>query len=142
MSAPDEFDPFIERLYARAPQMADADLFVAGVARRLERGSRFRGVFLGAAGLIGGVVAVRETIGSNFVFQAGEAAESSARTVDTSLTSVGVQGQQAMMNGLDQLGLGSFIDLGALGGMTLFWGLAAALVAAATLGALKLTGQT
>ena len=141
MSAPDEFDPFIERLYARAPQMADADLFAAGVERRLDRGSRFRAVFLTAAGLVGGVVAVRETLASNFVFRAGEAAEGSARVVDTSLTSVGLQGQQAVLSGLDQLGVGSVLDLGAMGGMTLFWGLAALLVAAATLGALKLAGQ-
>jgi hypothetical protein len=142
MSAPDEFDPFIERLYARAPQMPDAAQFAAGVERRLDRGSRFRALFLTLAGLVGGVVAVRETVGSNLVFSASRAADSGVRVVDTSLTSVTTQGQSAVLGGLEQLGLASALDLGAMGGMTLFWGAAAVVMALATLGALKLTGQT
>ena len=58
MSA-DEFDPDIERLFARAPVMPDAALFTARVEQRLQKGSAVRGLALGLAGLIGGVVAVR-----------------------------------------------------------------------------------
>ena len=41
MSA-DEFDPDIERLFARTPAMPDAALFTARVEQRLQKGSRVR----------------------------------------------------------------------------------------------------
>ena len=41
MSA-DEFDPYVERLFARTPHMADAPLFAAGVEAKLATGSRVR----------------------------------------------------------------------------------------------------
>ncbi|GAD58446.1 hypothetical protein [Brevundimonas abyssalis] len=71
MSAPDEFDPFIERLFRETPPMSDSADFARGVEKRLASGSRMRTVVIGAAGLIGGVVAVRETLGSNLSFNAG-----------------------------------------------------------------------
>src|ERR1700754_1657985 len=61
----DEFDPEIERLFARTPSMPDASLFTARVEQRLQKGSRVRGVPLSLAGLIGGVVAVRELLTVN-----------------------------------------------------------------------------
>ncbi len=64
MSA-DEFDPEIERLFARSPQMSDAALFTAQVEQKLQKGSRVRFLALGLAGVIGGVVAVRETMSVN-----------------------------------------------------------------------------
>jgi hypothetical protein len=65
MSA-DEFDPAIERLFARTPTMPDAALFTARVEQRMQKGSRMRVVVLGLAGLVGGVVAVREVVSVNF----------------------------------------------------------------------------
>lgn len=53
MSA-DEFDPFVERLFARAPAMPDAPLFTAQVEQRLQKGSRVRFLALSLAGLVGG----------------------------------------------------------------------------------------
>ena len=41
MSA-DEFDPDIERLFSRSPQMSDAALFTAQVEQKLQKGSRVR----------------------------------------------------------------------------------------------------
>ena len=70
MSAPDEFDPFIERLFRETPPMPDSADFARGVEKRLASGSRMRTVVIGAAGLIGGVVAVRETLGANLNFNA------------------------------------------------------------------------
>ena len=64
MSA-DEFDPEIERLFARSPQMPDAALFTAQVEQKLQKGSQFRLLALSFAGVIGGVVAVRETMSVN-----------------------------------------------------------------------------
>lgn len=143
MSAPDEFDPFIERLYARQAPMPDADAFAAGVEQRLARGSRIRTVVLTAAGLIGGVVAVRETVASNFAFRAGEAVESGVRVIDGGATGVADQGQAALAGGLDQLGFGG-VDLsalGSMGGASLFWVAAAALIALAGFATMKLADQ-
>lgn len=62
----DEFDPAIERLFARAPAFADSAQFEAGVAARLNKSSRFRTAALSVAGLIGGVIAVREVLSVDF----------------------------------------------------------------------------
>ena len=57
MSA-DEFDPEIERLFGRAPQMPDSALFTAQIEQRLQKGSRVRvlalGLGLGIAAVGGG----------------------------------------------------------------------------------------
>src|SRR5690606_1491763 len=71
MSA-DDFDPFIERLFARTPVMPDASLFTARVEQRLQKGSRVRFAALSLAGLIGGVVAVREVVDVNLGLAAGD----------------------------------------------------------------------
>ena len=57
MSA-DEFDPMIERLFARTPPLADEALFLAVFQARLEKRSRWRSLILMAAGLIGGGLAL------------------------------------------------------------------------------------
>jgi multidrug efflux pump subunit AcrB len=51
MSA-DEFDPEIERLFARSPQMADSALFLAQVEQKLQKGSQVRFLALSLAGVI------------------------------------------------------------------------------------------
>jgi hypothetical protein len=134
MSA-DEFDPDIERLFARAPQMPDAALFTAQVEQRLQKGSNVRFLTLGLAGLVGGVVAIRETmsvnLGSGDGVVAGNALGQGIRTA-----SLNTQG--AVQTGLDQLGLAN-LELGSMGGMQLFWIAAGALIAVAAAGVMKLS---
>ena len=134
MSA-DEFDPDIERLFARAPQMPDSALFTAQVEQRLQKGSNVRFLTLGLAGLVGGVVAIRETmsvnLGSGDGVVAGNALGQGIRTA-----SLNTQG--AVQTGLDQLGLAN-LELGSMGGMQLFWIAAGALIAVAAAGVMKLS---
>lgn len=138
MSA-DEFDPFVERLFARTPSMPDAPLFTARLERRLQRNSRVRFLALSLAGVIGGAVAVRETmtvdidLGSRQGVVAGDALGQGIQTA-----SVSVQG--AVQSGLDQLGLGG-LELGSMGGMQLFWIAAGALIAIAAAGVMKLSQE-
>ena len=136
MSA-DEFDPDIERLFARSPVMPDAALFTAQVERRLQKGSALRGAALGLAGLIGGVVAVRETltvnIGSDDGVVAGDALGQGVRSASFSA-------QSAIQSGLDQFGLGH-LELGAMNGMQLFWIAAGVLIAAAAAGVVRLSQE-
>ena len=138
MSA-DEFDPFVERLFARTPAMPDAPLFTAQVEQRLQKGSRLRFLALSLAGLVGGVVAVRETmqvdieIGSDEGVVAGDA-------LGQGFQSVSLNVQDTVQSVLDQAGLAN-LELGSMGGMQLFWIAAGALIAVAAAGVMKLSQE-
>ncbi len=136
MSA-DEFDPDIERLFGRAPYMSDAPLFTARVEQRLQQGSRVRFLALGLAGLIGGAVAVRETLTVSFDLGSGPGAAASG-ALGQGLQSASINVQDAVASGLDQVGLAN-LELGSMGGMQLFWIAAAALIALAAGGVMKLS---
>ena len=58
--SPDEFDATIARMYETAPVLADTDGFVTRIEQRLDRSGRLRGLFISAAGVLGGAIAVRE----------------------------------------------------------------------------------
>ena len=126
MSA-DEFDPEIERLFARSPQMPDAALFNAQVEQRLQTGSRVRVFALGLAGVIGGVVALRETMTINL--NAGDGVVA-GDALGQGLRNVSFNTQSVAQTGLDQLGLAN-LELGSMGGMQMFWIVAGGLFAAA-----------
>lgn len=134
MSA-DEFDPDIERLFARAPHMPDAALFTAQVEQKLQKGSRIRFMALGLAGVIGGVVAVRETMSVNI--GAGEGVVA-GNALGQGIRGASLNTQTAVQTGLDQLGLAN-LELGSMGGMQMFWIAAGALIAMAAAGVMKLS---
>jgi hypothetical protein len=134
MSA-DEFDPDIERLFSRAPQLPDAALFTARVEHRLQKGSRVRFLALGLAGVIGGVVAVRETVSMDLATGDGVVAGSA---LGQGIRSASLNTQGAVQSGLDQLGLAN-LELGSMGGMQLFWIAAGALIAVAAAGVMRLS---
>ena len=134
MSA-DEFDPAIERLFARAPQLPDAALFTAQVEQRLLKGSRVRFLALGLAGVVGGLVAIRETMTVNL--NAGEGVVA-GDALGQGIQSASLNVQGSIQSGLDQLGLAN-LELGSMGGMHLFWIAAGALMALAIAGVMKLS---
>ena len=138
MSA-DEFDPEIERLFARTPHLTDAALFNATVEQRLQKGSRVRVLALGLAGVIGGAVAIRETMSVNLGLSGGDgvvAGDALGQGIRS--TSLGIQ--SSVQGGLDQFGLGN-LELGSLGGMQMFWIAAGALIALAAAGVMKLSQE-
>ena len=137
MSA-DDFDPAIERLFARSPAMPDASLFTARVEQRLQKGSRARFLVLGTAGVVGGLVAVREVLSVNFSMGPGEAAPAAA--MGRSLESVSFSAQSAIQSSLDQAGLGN-VEFGSMSGMQMFWIAAGALIAVAAAGVLRLSQE-
>ncbi len=134
MSA-DEFDPEIERLFARSPQMPDAALFTARVEQRLQKGSHVRVLALGLAGVIGGAVAVRETVSVNLTAGDGMVA---GNALGQGIRGASFNTQSAVQAGLDQLGL-AHLELGSMGGMQMFWIAAGALIAVAAAGVMKLS---
>lgn len=131
----DEFDPDIERLFSRAPQMSDAALFTARVEQKLQKGSRVRFLALGLAGIVGGVVAVRETMSVNIGTSEGVVA---GNALGQGIRSASLNTQGAVQAGLDQLGLAN-LELGSMGGMQMFWIAAGALIAVAAAGVMKLS---
>ncbi|MGO4410411.1 MULTISPECIES: hypothetical protein [unclassified Brevundimonas] len=135
----DEFDPVIERLFARAPALADSAQFEAGVAAKLSRTSRFRTAALSVAGLVGGVIAVREVLSVDFNL-AAPSSPAAAQTAAHGLSMAGVDGGLAIQSLMDRLGL-TGMDLGSMGGMQLFWATAGVLVALLAAGVVKLSQE-
>ncbi|WP_269516366.1 hypothetical protein [Brevundimonas subvibrioides] len=138
MSA-DEFDPMIERLFARTPQMADAPLFAADVETKLHASTRVRTLALTLAGVVGGIIAVRESMNVN-LHLAGSQAPVAGRVIGQGIQSASLDVQGAVASGLSQMGLAD-MTLGSMGGMQLFWIAAGALIALAAAGVMKLSQE-
>ncbi|WGM31249.1 hypothetical protein [Brevundimonas sp. NIBR11] len=133
----DEFDPMIERLFARSPQMADATLFAAEVEAKLHSSTRVRTVALTVAGLIGGVIAVKESMNLNLRLS-DDQAPVAGRVLGQGLQAASVNVQDAVGAGLSQLGL-SDMTFGSMGAMQMFWIAAGALIALAAAGVVRLS---
>jgi hypothetical protein len=137
----DEFDPAIERLFARAPAFADSAQFEAGVAAKLNKSSRFRTMALSVAGLVGGLIAVREVLSVDFNFSSSSvSASAGAEPASQGLSMAGVDAAQTMQSLLDRLGVAG-LDFGAMGGMQMFWATAGVLVALLAAGVVKLSQE-
>jgi hypothetical protein len=137
MSA-DEFDPFVERLFSRPPVMPDAELFAATVETRLASSNRVRGLALTLAGLVGGVVAVRETMNINLSL--GDEGPVAGRAIGQGLNAATQATQGVAQSVLDQFGV-SGMEFGSMGAMQLFWVAAGALIAIAAAGVMKLSQE-
>lgn len=138
MSA-DEFDPFVERLFNRAPAMPDAELFAVTVEARLASGNRVRALVLTLAGLIGGLVAVRETVNINLGGDGGEGLVA-GRAIGQGVNAMNQAAQGVVQSGLDQMGV-SGLEFGSMGAMQLFWVAAGALIAVAAAGVMRLSQE-
>lgn len=67
-----EFESRLERMFAQPPAVSDPGKFTAAVEQKLERGGRLRNLLIGSAGVVGGVVAASQTIGSGMLGRLGE----------------------------------------------------------------------
>ena len=95
-----DFERRLERLFANQPELADAGAFAERVERRLDAGWTARRWLIGAAGVVGGVIAASQLMLSN-VFERVETAGDSARLLTTSLNhiSTGTDWIAAVSNG-------------------------------------------
>jgi hypothetical protein len=75
-----EFERSLERLFADAPDFADAQGFAERLERRLDRGWRARRWLIGAAGVAGGLIAASQLLFSGLI-QRTEAIGASGRAV-------------------------------------------------------------
>jgi hypothetical protein len=135
----DEFDPEIERLFARTPSMADAPLFVADVEAKLASGSRVRTLALSLAGLIGGAVAVNQALHVNVSLGSSDGPVA-GRALGQGIQAASVGTQDAIQSLLDQFGLAN-LSLGSMSGMQLFWIATGALIAVAAAGVMRLSQE-
>jgi hypothetical protein len=135
----DEFDPGIERLFAHTPQMADANLFAAEVETRLQSATGLRTLALTLAGGIGGIIAVRQSMNVD-LHLTGSQAPVAGRVIGQGLQSASLDLQGGVASALSQMGLAD-MSLGSMGGMQLFWITAAALIALAAAGVMKLSQE-
>ncbi|MFN4287325.1 MAG: hypothetical protein ACK4E3_02360 [Brevundimonas sp.] len=90
MSGPDEFDAYIARLFEQPVSLEGGEAFVRRVEGRLKQSTALRHGLIWAAGLVGGVFAVREAIGGNLAMSLGGAGAGAVRAVETSIET-GVQ---------------------------------------------------
>lgn len=95
-----EFERRLERLFAEAPELADAGAFAHRVERRLDAGWTARRWLIGAAGVVGGVIGASQLMLSN-VFQRVETVGNSARLLSSSFNhiSLGADWMAAVSSG-------------------------------------------
>lgn len=93
-----EVERTIERLFARAPDLGDADAFAERVQRRLDRGWAARRALIGVAGLVGGVIGASQLIVSNLFSRAEAASSESARVLTSSVRQLAPQAEW-LLNG-------------------------------------------
>ena len=65
MSDP-SFEMRLQRMFSEHPHYPDAPLFAAKVENRLARGWALRRVLIGAAGIVGGLIAIAQIAGAGF----------------------------------------------------------------------------
>src|SRR5665213_3077861 len=61
------FEGRLERMFAEAPAMRDADLFTLQVVDRLDRGWTARRLLIGIMGAVGGVIGSAQILGSGVI---------------------------------------------------------------------------
>jgi hypothetical protein len=76
-----EFDARLLRLFADAPEFADADGFARRIEDRLDRSWTVRRLLIGAAGLGGGAIAVAQTLGAHLFDRVAGFSDASAAAV-------------------------------------------------------------
>lgn len=139
MSA-DEFDPGIERLFAQAPVMADSDAFARTLEQRLESGRKVRLAVLVAATVGGAALALKETLSAPLAtllpWRLGDELQATSSGVGSRL-------QQGLS--LGEMRLGELVP-GGLGvdmatNPTLFWVVAFAVVALASMAVMRLSQE-
>lgn len=86
---PDQgFDAELSRLFGEHPGFPDQALFALEVERRLTRGWSLRRWLIGALGLSGGLVAVVQVAGANFVGHAIAASQASVTAAQHTATTL------------------------------------------------------
>ncbi len=118
-----EFEAELERMFNQPPAFVDNDAFTRRVTSRLDKSWRLRAVALAAAGTVGGLITLSQTIGSNLSLRLSDATAPSVSRVD------GVYEQTVSqlntLGGIDMSAIGLSGNLVAMIGIALLLGMAA-----------------
>jgi hypothetical protein len=93
-----EFERRLERLFAEAPELPDAQSFADRIERRLDRGWNLRRWLIGAAGVAGGVIGASQLMMSN-LFQRVETASESVGVLTSGLSQARISPEWMTMLG-------------------------------------------
>jgi hypothetical protein len=63
------FEMSLERQFAAAPALRDADVFAMRVTARLDRGWTFRRMLIGGLGVVGGLIGAGQLLGSGLIYR-------------------------------------------------------------------------
>jgi hypothetical protein len=77
-----DFEAELERMFNQPPAFADNEAFARRVNSRLDKSWRLRVFGLATAGGVGGLIAISQTIGTNFGLRLTEASTQSVQRVD------------------------------------------------------------
>jgi hypothetical protein len=80
-----DFEAQLARLYGQAPVFRDAELFAKQVTERLDRGWALRRVVIGATGVVAGLAAAVQLVGSRFTDEFSAVSRNSAQKLDLGL---------------------------------------------------------
>jgi len=83
-----DFERGLERLFAQAPSLPDAEAFADRVENRLARGWNMRSWLIGAAGVSGGLIGASQLIMSNFFHRVEDASEGSSKLFQQGIAQV------------------------------------------------------
>ena len=87
------FEFALERMFAEAPTMGDADFFAARVLERLDRGWTARRLLIGVMGAAGGLIGAFQLVGSGglgAVAALGAQSQAMTRQLTEQLATIGV----------------------------------------------------
>lgn len=118
-----EFEAELERMFNQPPAFADNDAFTRRVTSRLDKSWRLRAVALAAAGSVGGLITLSQTIGSNFTLRLSDATAPSVSRVDGAVEQT--VSQLNTLGGFDMSAMGLSGNLVAMIGIALLLGMAA-----------------
>jgi len=83
-----DFETQLSRLYGQAPVFRDTELFTQRVTEKLDRGWALRRVVIGATGVVAGLAAAAQLVGSRFAEEFSSVSREGAQTLDLGLDKV------------------------------------------------------
>jgi hypothetical protein len=112
------FEMDLERQFAAAPILPDADLFATIVTARLDRGWTFRQLLIGGLGIVGGLIGAEQVLASGLISRLQTISAQSDTLVKSGIASLpaarGITALLSAGSGMDNQVLWMSAGLGAL----------------------------
>ena len=112
-----DFEFELERMFNQPPAFADNEAFAAGVERRLNKNWRMRALGIAAAGTVGGLIALTQTIRSGLGLEVAQASSRGVQQADVAVDGVLAQLMSSTSDMAANLGLS--MNLMAMGAIAL-----------------------